>query len=96
MDLVPEDCADKTEEVSANERYRDERDRRLEIKGFNHIDRLNHVRPKAEIDEQLSPADQNQQRSNRMPSVNQPSDHETDLVWISHLLYRLKGSKVLR
>ena len=55
MQLVPKNCADKTEDVANDESYRDERDCRERFERFNDINWANHVRPENEIEERLRP-----------------------------------------
>lgn len=70
MQFVPDERADKTERVAGKERDDDENNCRFGIKCFDHIDRLDHVRPKNEVDYQLRPSDQNKNRPEHMPTAD--------------------------
>ena len=58
MQSVPKHRAHKTNNVSGHRGDNDKRNRREEIERFDHINRLDHVRPENEIDDRLRPAEQ--------------------------------------
>lgn len=84
MQSIPDDCAKKTEQVPNQCCNQNERNGSRRIERLDHIDRLNHVRPKNEIDDRLRPPGQNQKRPYYVPSANQRPDDQADFVRISH------------
>jgi hypothetical protein len=70
MQLLPNDRAKETEDVSNRGRNQNERNRCQKIERLDHIDRLDHVRPENEIDDRLRPAEKNQERPEEMPSAD--------------------------
>jgi hypothetical protein len=58
--------------------------RRDRVKCFYHVDRLNHVSPKNEIDNALSPSQQDKHSPTDVPAADNRSEHQPDLVRISH------------
>jgi hypothetical protein len=92
MQSVPNKRAQKTEDVSNHGRNPDERDGSQGIERFDHVDRLDHVRPENEIDERLCPAEQNQECPEEMPPADQRADHQPNLVGINHSYRSLTSS----
>jgi hypothetical protein len=70
MDPVPNNPACVSENVSDKCRDADERNCRHRIEWFDDIDRANHVRPKDEINDGLSPSQQDKERPNDVLSAN--------------------------
>ena len=64
MQFVPDDRADVAEDVSDTCCDNDECESSRDIKSFDHINRLDHVRPENEVDDPLCPAEQNEKRPN--------------------------------
>ena len=56
MQPVPDERADESKAISNNSCDHDESDSCKWIEWFNHIDRLDHVRPENEIHQRLRPA----------------------------------------
>jgi hypothetical protein len=85
MQFVPDQCAGKTKHVSEDGRDNDESNRRQRIERLDDVHRLDHVRPENEIDDRLRPSKQNEKRPEKVPSSDERTNNETDLVWISHI-----------
>lgn len=56
VQLVPDDRADKTKDVSDHSGNHDQSAGCKRIKWSHHVNRLNHVRPENKIDDRLRPA----------------------------------------
>jgi hypothetical protein len=92
MQSIPNKRAQETEDVSNHGRNPDERDGSQGIERFDHVDRLDHVRPENEIDERLRPAEQNQECPEQMPPADQRAGDEPNFVRISHFFDRVLDS----
>ena len=75
MQPVPNHCAEKTKDISSDARNRDKRNDCCWIEWLDDVYRLDHVRPENEIENRLSPANQNQKRPSDMPAADQRGDY---------------------
>lgn len=75
VQTVPNHCAEKTKDISDHARNRDKRNDRCWIERLDDVYRLDHVRPENEIENRLSPANQNKKRPSDMPAADQRGDH---------------------
>jgi hypothetical protein len=83
MQPIPDDRADKTEDVSNHGSHHHERNCSQQIELFDEVNRLDHVRPENEVGDWLRPGNQNQKRPDQMPSAEQCADHKPDLIGIN-------------
>jgi hypothetical protein len=84
MQFVPNDPADKAEDVSSERRDNNERKRCQRIERLDDINRLDHVRPENEINQRLRPVKQNQEHPEQMPSADQRANYEAYFIWVGH------------
>jgi len=90
MQSIRDDRAEKAKVVADHSSEHDQHSRSQCIELLNEVNRLDRVRPENEIEDRLRPADQNQERSQRMPPTGQCADHQPDLIGISQRCSFLK------
>ena len=84
MQPVPDDGAYEAEDVSDHGRNHDEQNRRHRVEWFDELHRLDHVRPKNEIENRLGAADKNKKRPNHMPAADHSGDHQPNFIGSGH------------
>ena len=88
MQPIPDHRAEKTKDITDDTRDRDERNGRRWIEWFDELHRLDHVRPKNEIENRLRAADENKKRPNQMPTAQSCADYQSDVIRIDQAVVR--------
>lgn len=94
MNPIPQTSTDESKNVAQEEGYDEQCAGGDNIERSDDVDGLYHMRPKDEVQERLRPAGRDQPCPNQMPSTDEYPDHETDFVWIDHML--VLGAMILR
>ena len=84
MQSIPDQRAEKTKEISNRSSHHNQCTCGYWIELVNEINRLNHVGPENEIEDRLSPADQDKQRPNQMPAAEKRGAYEPNSSGIGH------------
>jgi hypothetical protein len=84
MELIPNNRADETKEVSSDRRQNNKSNGSDGIEWFNDIDRLDHVRPENEVDNRLGKTDQDENCPKQMPASDDGGKDQANFVRISH------------